>query len=133
VERVIRLKGELNVTADALSRISNEKIALLIENITGINEAKAKDLLEKRPSYFLAQPSDDILDYEIVACIHEHCCPTSVQRLTLPSNDERARKIVTNASLYAIKPENKILYRVSKLNPEDSDVSYRRCVPLTKQ
>jgi hypothetical protein len=151
-------KGELNVVADSLSR-NFEKIAILSETIGGLNENNTKEILSKRVSYYLAEAHNDDLEHEIIACVHEYSCPTSVQRLTLPNDekwaieqrndenlnqiityieggtlpddDKRAKDILSEINLYAIKPENKILYRVSKLNPDDSDVTYRRCVPAT--
>jgi len=124
------LKGELNPVADSFSRNFEERISLLTENIAGVNEQRARKIITKRSSKYLADAHNDDLEFEIMSSISEFVCPSSVQRLTLPDDDKRAKEILSKASSFAIKPENKILYRVTKLNPDDSDVSYRRCVPL---
>src|SRR4029078_11332505 len=54
-----------------------------------------------------------------------------IEEGTLPDDDKWAKKIASSAELYTTKSESGILYRVSKVDPEDSDVTYRRCVPKT--
>lgn len=63
-------------------------------------------------NYSLAEFQNDSLEYEIENVPQEIVCPTSVQRLTLPNDDKRAKEILSDAKLFAIMPENKILYRV---------------------
>jgi transposase InsO family protein len=142
-----------------MSRNFEERICLLIENIAGVTEKKAKKILLTRSSKYIAEAHSDALEYEITACVQDYSCVTSVQKLTLPNDEEWvqeqrkdtklnqiivfieenrlpdddkiAKEILSDASLYAIRPENRILYRVSKLDPEEKEVSYRRCVPIT--
>ena len=58
------------------------------ENIASINDHQE----ERNVSKILANSFSDDLECEIICACSELVCPTSLQRLTLPDNDEWQRE-----------------------------------------